>query len=404
MNPVKDTKTIDYSKLNIGTELECYLVHADSFQEITRAETQLLFDELAVLGWKPVKRAVGAEIHAATKILAGFETEIKVDLCYAIFEIASRLPVASLATLEKIHAQSLFELRHVLAKHNMLIWPFGVAPASSNLFRLPFTSREELIDDAFYKPLRRIETQERLCHITSHQVNIDVPVPKVMATVNALYKNLGNIINRFANSPLFVNSKFYKEGRFYFWNDCLPILNTPRHRFGAKPVFPPREFKNLHDFYSWNWQGEFLFVIRDGLLHTFKDVTTTPAQFFAARRGIVVTPDGDEKEVTLNKDDIELLFEMNWLDFKPHFDFDDAFTVDEFLAFLNFTDIDGFIAKHVTHAYLEIRPCSPHLENNAMDIPRYFYNIFSNLDAYIARAAQIDWEEARAARDRALLA
>jgi len=39
-----------------------------------------------------------------------------------------------------------------------------------------------------------------------------------------------------------------------------------------------------------------------------------------------------------------------------------------------------------------------------MDIPRYFYDIFSHLDAYIAQAAHIGWEDARAARDQSLLA
>ncbi len=404
MNPVKITKVIDYSKLNIGVELECQLVYADSLEQITRDETQRIFKEIVrSFGWK-IGKVISEEIQNVHKEFIGFVTEIKIDLCYSILEISTLSPIPSVELLEKIYREALLEFRQTLAKLGVTVWPFGVAPASSGLYRFPFKPREECTD-VFFKPLRAIDYLPRFCHITSEQVSIDVSVPKMIPTINSLYKNLGNIIERFANSPLFVGGILYKEGRFHFWNDIPEITSRPRrYSYGVSPVFPDRPFRDLQDFYSWVWQSEYCFVMRNGEAHVFRDNTMSPVRFLEARKGIVLTPGGQEIEINLEKNDIELLFKFNWLDFKPHFDFDDAFTVDEFLSFWNRKKLDEFIVKHALHAYLEIRPCSPHYEHNAMDIPRYFYDIFAHLEAYIAHAEHIDWEDARIARDKALLA
>jgi len=405
MNVGKVKKNIDYSKLNIGVEMECFIVHDDSLKEISREETQAVFKSLAdTFNWGVIKANHIDEIQAIEKTIFNHLTSIKIDLCYAIFEITTYNPVDNLETLSKILGQTLKELREVLRQHKMFIWPFGVAPASSGLFNLPFKHKEELIDDLIYKPLRRMEILERYCHMTSHQINIDIPLNKLISAINALYKNLGNIINKFANSPLFINNKLYKEGRYHFWNDFVPELNSSVYMHGAKPIFPPKPFKNINDFVSRMWQGKFIFVIRNNKLYTFKDLGMSPKRFLSEKKGLGITVKSEEKTITLQKDDIDTLLHMNWLDFKPHFDLDSKYTLDEFLDFYNQGKIDDFMEKHCKHTYLEIRPCSPRLENNAMDIPTYFYNIFKNLDDYIKRAENINWKKAKKLRDNSLLA
>lgn len=93
---------------------------------------------------------------------------------------------------------------------------------------------------------------------------------------------------------------------------------------------------------------------------------------------------------------------MNLLDFKPHFDFKKRFTLDDFLQEYTNGTLDDFFESYCTHAWIEIRPCSPHFEENAMLIPRYFYDIFSHLDQYITDSKKISWSEARRSRDKAI--
>ena len=158
MNVDKIKKNIDYSKLNIGVEIECFIVHDDSLKEISRQETQAVFKSLVdTFGWKPIKANHIDEIQGVDKTIFNYLTNIKIDLCYAIFEVTTYNPVDNLETLSKILKQTLKELREVLRQHKMFIWPFGVTPTSSGLFNLPFKHKEELIDDFIYKPLRRLE-------------------------------------------------------------------------------------------------------------------------------------------------------------------------------------------------------------------------------------------------------
>ncbi len=244
----------------------------------------------------------------------------------------------------------------------------------------------------------------RFCRIASHQISIDVPLQKMLPAINALYRNLGNIIEKFANSPLHVNDTYYKEGRYYFWNESSDwVKDDARYGHGAAPRFPKTPCTNWQEYYAWAWQGTYLFVMRDGEPHTFKDLTMSAERFLRDKKAAVLSPRGEEKEVALEHDDIEIFFKISWPDFKPHFDLTD-YMLDEFLAFWENKNMDGFFEKFCAHAYIEIRPCSPHFENSAMDIPKYFYDIFSNLDEYIKKSESIDWESARAARDKAILA
>jgi len=404
MNPKKQVKNIDKSKLNVGVELECFLVHSDSLKEISRAESQTVFQALIdKFNWQAVMAPHINEIHGAEKKIDGRAVLIKIDLAYPIFEITNTEPAPDLETLETVNSQALKELRAVLKELGFTIWPHGVAPASSNLHNMPFKHGEEIIDDLIYKPMGRLESLPRFCHMTSEQVSLDIPLDKLIPTVNALFKNLGSIINKFANSPLLVKGKKYKEGRYYFWNDIEPILKTIRFT-RHEPFFPEKPFASIQDYYNRMWTGEFIFILRNGKTHTFKDLSVSAHRFFKEQKGIAITPEGEELEVQLEKEDINTVLATGWLDFKPHFDLDDNFTLEDFLGFYERKDLDGFFKKFSKHNYLEIRPCSPHYENNAMDIPKYFYNIFQNLDEYIEKAEKINWEKAREAREKSLLA
>lgn len=192
-----------------------------------------------------------------------------------------------------------------------------------------------------------------------------------------------------------------KEGRYYWWNDCSENLNTARYLYGGKPLFPDAPFKNLTDFYFRIWQGTFIFVVRNNVPHIFKDKTMTIHRFLHEKNGVVLDPNDKKIAATLTKEDIELFSLLHWLDFKPHFDFK-QFTLDDFLQYYHNQDLDGFFERYCLHSWIEIRPCSPHFENNAMDIPRYFYDIFKNLDEYIKSAKKISWRKARESRNSAI--
>lgn len=73
-------KKIDYSKTNIGVELECFLVHQDSLREISRPESQKIFQQLIdQQGWN-AQPSFSGEIHSVTKKIAGETMEIKLDV------------------------------------------------------------------------------------------------------------------------------------------------------------------------------------------------------------------------------------------------------------------------------------------------------------------------------------
>ncbi len=402
MNIETRKKQLDKTQLNIGVELECFLVHTDSLKEISQKRSQIVFQTLKRnFHWQLRSAPPLGEIHSAVKEIAGYTVVIQLDVSYAIFEIITP-PVPNLDILENLIKQSLAELKAVLWQYRLMIWPFGVAPASTFLLKLPFRHRAEIINDLIYRPLMRLESMPRLCYITSHQVNIDVPLQKLIPALNALYKNLGAIINKFANSPVYASGKLYREGRYYFWNEENASLHTDQYNFGGKPIFPQTPFQSLDDFFTRVWQGQFVFLIRNGNSFIFKDKTMSTHRLLAEKAGVALDIHDNERAIELTKEDIPLLFHLNWLDFKPHFDFDESFTLSDFLSFYKTHNIDAFFEKHCTHSWIEIRPCSPHFENNAMDIPRYFYEIFQNLDAYIEKSHHIAWEDARLARDRAI--
>jgi hypothetical protein len=403
MNIKKVEKNIDYSKINIGTELECLVVKRNDFKTIQKHESQKVFFSLVKkFGWKINESNEKKEVLEVIKKMNGYNMGIKLDVTYTIFEIFNPVPVDSLETLEKLQSQTLLEFRSVLKDYDFLIWPFGVAPDSSRLLHPPHISIKEIINDRFYQTMNKFDYIFRLGNITSHQVNIDIPFSKLLPAMNAFFKNDGKIIEKFANSGVYANGIMYKEGRYFWWLDCLPQLKTRTWVHGQIPVFPEKEFQTWNDFYNWVFKGS-LYVLRDGWPHIFRDDSTfTFHEFIKKRKGVIFDKDDNEIETTLIKDDIEFLFAQTWIDFKPHFDFDQSYTLEEFLDYYDKNNLDGFLDKYVKHCWLEIRPCSPHFEENAMVLPKYFYDIVLNLDKYIKDTKKISWEEAKIARDKAI--
>lgn len=401
MNINKTEKNLDLSKINIGTEIECFIIHSDTFRLINKDESQELMKSLVDLGWVPEVKLHNNEIHQVTKQISQKLYCIKLDLSYAIFELASS-PVGSLEELEALHKKVFAEFRTALKKHDFTIWPFGVAPSSNNLLKLPFKTDEIITDDNFYAVFIAIKNMTRLCHITSEQVSIDVPLKKIIPAINSLYKNLGEFIKKFANSPVLANGILYNEGRFYYWNDCDPKMTGPKYLNGVNPIFPKKPFKNLDDYFTRLWHSEYIWVKRNGFPHIFVDKKMTPHKWFKEKKGIAINENKEKVIIEFQKEDIELMFMMHWIDFKPHFDFNQSYTAEDFFRYYSRHDLDGFFKKYCRHSWIEIRPCSSHIENNAMDIPRYFYEIISNLDKFIKKSENISWNQARKARDKAV--
>jgi hypothetical protein len=404
MDLEKINKKIDYTKTNIGLEIECLIVSVDELETAGVSESQKVFSTLInKYGWKTRKASPKKEIHSVDKEIEGRTVKIMLDVTYSIFEITTLEPVENLETLEKIQKEYLLELREVLKENNLMIWPFGVAPASTFLLKTTKPTKENILDDDFYKPVNKIDYLARLCHITSHQVNIDIPLEKMLPAINAFYKNLGTIIEKFANSAVYTNGMLYKEGRYYWWLDSFP--NLRRWRI---PTFPEKEFSSWSEFYGWIFEGLGM-VVRNNMPMAFKGGSVYEKGELANIKKILkeknftgIDPEGKEMPVSLEKADIEFLLKQSWIDFKPHFDFDQSYTLEEFLKYYEENNLDGFFQKYCKHCWLEIRPCSPHFEENAMVIPRYFYNIVKNIDQYIAEAKKISWEDARISRDKAI--
>ena len=194
MDNKKEAKIIDYSKINIGVELECFILKEDSFENASKEDSQKIFKTLIKkFGWE-IKKNHDDEIQAVTKKIDIYPVDIKLDLSYAIFEIAGAVPAPNLETLEKLNEAALDDLRLSLNENGLMIWAFGVAPASTGFLKTLSKTKEEIVNDGFYSLIQKYDNMLRLCHITSHQVNIDIAFPKLLPAINAFYKNLGNII------------------------------------------------------------------------------------------------------------------------------------------------------------------------------------------------------------------
>lgn len=405
MNIEKREKDIDRSRLNVGTEIECIIVDPQSLMLITPEVSQRLFVAHAERnGWNIFCAPHNNEAQEAVKEIHGKPYIMGYDASYALFEFASP-PVGSLQELEELQAIVLSEFLETLKDEQLLLWPFEVAPRSTGLFNhLGGEERTDLVQDNLSNILTRAELMDRFCYIASEQVSLDVPIEKMIPMVNALFKNVGTYISRFSTAPVFANGKKWNAGRYYWLNDCSPELYSDRYMYGVKAVYPPHEFINFTDYYFWLWNSTNTFVIRNGspwvFVHGENEVSLH--DFLRTGKAKAWNLEKEVVDVQLEKQDIEFLFLANWMDFKPHYDFDQSYTVEEFLEYYQQKNLEGFFQKYCQHAWIEVRPCAAHYENNAMDVPRYFYEIFSDIDAFLKKSQSISWEEGRRARDAAI--
>ncbi len=402
MNIGSTKKKIDKTKLNIGTELEFLVLEPNTLRIVNREQSQELFVYYAEKeGWDISRKAHNNEAQEAYKEFDGRQYVMKYDVSYGLFEFASP-PVDSLSKLENMHATIIDSFITAVSEKGLIFWPLEVTPIASGLFNLPHQERFEIIDDQLYSIFQKQRNMTRICCIASHQVSLDIPVQKVIPTINALYKHLGEFIATFSTAPAIVDSKFYPSARYYWLNHSSPELDSDKYNYGVRTVFPPKEFESLTDYYFFIWKSKNVFVIREGVPYILPDKNLSMHDFIKAGKGEALNLDEKPVTVELQAEDVPLLLNAFWWEFKPHYDFDTSFTIEDFLEYYNKKDIDGFLQKYATHAWIEIRPCAPHFENNAMDISKYFYEIFSNIDDFIEESKSITWEQAKKERDRAV--
>lgn len=402
MNIKGAKKKIDKTKLNIGTELEFLIIDPETLQLINRKQSQELFIYYAENnGWKIERQEHNNEAQEAYKKIQGQPYVMKYDVSYGLFEFASP-PVDSLKLLEKMHQGVIDSFLKAVREKGLVYWPLEVSPCASGLFNLPNKERFDVISDRLYSIFQRQRNMTRICCIASHQASIDIALNKIIPAVNALYKNLGYIISKFSNAPVIADGKFYPVGRYYWLNHGAPGLDSDKYNYGVRTVWPEREFENLTDYYFYIWQSKNVFAIRDGVPNIVMDQNVSMHDFIQTGTVEAVDPDGKAITLKLQKEDIPLLLNAFWWEFKPHYDFDNSFTLEEFIKYYKDQDLDGFLQKYTTHTWIEIRPCAPHVENNAMDIPRYFYDIFQNIDHYIEESKNITWAQAKQKRDYAV--
>ncbi len=387
--------------LHIGTELECLVLNRKTLLPIDRNVSSKIFKKLiADFGYENVPKSWSKSICMVTKKIKNVKVFIQLESTYAMFEITT-CPIKSASTLRSVHKTTLSDFRKCIHALDGFIWPYGVAPYATNMLRLAAPIVPDVIENQHTKQSARIEDLHRLAYICAHQVNLDISLEKSIPTINALYKHLGEIIDTFANAKVYANGMLYNEGRYYWWTDCDPIFSNKVFTSGRVHSFPPHQFSSLQEYVSYIFQG-FGYVIREKKKYLFKDIHQSIDSFIKKRSAIVIDENNHEKSIRLEPQDISLFLHLCWLDFKLHFVMDDIFTADGFVEAYTTKKLDAFFKKHCLHTWVEVRPCSVHFENDAMDIPLYFLNIFNNIDTFIDASHNISWAEARHKRDKAI--
>ncbi|MEL6805140.1 MAG: hypothetical protein AAFO91_15315, partial [Bacteroidota bacterium] len=81
MTPVQLPKQIDRSKINIGTECECFVVYSDTFALIDReASQQVLHSLIKDHSWEVAGKPHKYEIHEIKKTIHGLLYTINLDV------------------------------------------------------------------------------------------------------------------------------------------------------------------------------------------------------------------------------------------------------------------------------------------------------------------------------------
>lgn len=395
----KTTLIKQAKKPRIGFEFECYIIHSNNLKEVSRSDVAKIFKRLKDEGWT-VGSSFRGEVHEVVKKYNKTTASISLDLSYPIFEIKPMAPLNSIIELEQFIVKVFREFRGVLFALGFEIWHFGIPPASSNLYNLDFKTSENLVRDRFYELRISYEEHARFHHMVSHQISIDVSYDKIIPLINSLYKNLGYVVNKYANSPLRIADKFYKEGRYYYWQEYSKTSSNPRFK-DVLPGFPEKPFESIDQYYRKSWESPYFFLLRSGRFLLPHNKMQSIGDFI--RRGECEVIKNDKIIIAkLEKSDLVIFLKMLWPDFKLHFNLKQNYTIEEFKKYYKAFDLDAFFAKYAASSYIEIRPCSPRYENNSMDIPKYFYSIFLKPDVFIEQMKYKHWEEAKVEFEQAL--
>ena len=105
-------------------------------------------------------------------------------------EILSHLPSPNLQELEQLNTAILKEFQEAISNFGLMIWPLGVPPEFNGILDFPNSIAIDISKNPDYL-FQSIESVKRYTYMMSHQVNIDVPLEKIIALINALYKKLG---------------------------------------------------------------------------------------------------------------------------------------------------------------------------------------------------------------------
>lgn len=388
--------------LSIWQEIECYIVSWDSLVEMSRKETQAVFIEMKnVFGRDFILSDYdNKEIHWVKKTFWDHTVEIGFDSSYAIFEIRTPTPFSNLDAMRKVNKLVLGEFNQILHKFWFIIWPFWIAPAWMNLFNLPFKPRGEIVENmSFINYTKRFWGQARLqlsSYITSCQVSIDIPIENTISMINSLYKISFKIIEKFWNSPFFIDKNLYREGRMWFWEKANKLCHV------SESIFPDEPFFSIQDLLEKLRKTPNISFSRDRNVFSAKNKNLTTLDLVGKKKIDVIDFYGKETTLELTSTDIcSFLNDLNHLNFKPHFNLNN-FSVESFWDFFQKRNIDWFLKKNIKNTYIEIRCCSPHFENDAMNIPIYFYKIFQKHEEFIEKTKKISRNEAKKKYNKSL--
>lgn len=385
---------MDNSKPCIGLEIEGFVLDQNTLQEIWSSKVQEVF--LSFLdNWRQKEDTYEGEIQWVSKEIFWYLTDISLDWGYHILEISTRLPLSSLEELQEHTTLVLDLLRWVLFSHWLIYRNQWSLPSANWLYRTPLPPKNEKRkwkNSRLYNQIWRSDIQ---WYMTSHQVNIDIKREKLIPMLNALYLDSAKTVWRFANSPALIDGILYKEARDYYRKH---MSHTPWEN--RLPTFPDSPYDSINDLIHRQFLSTQYFLQREGIYYIKKDRTITKHDFIINWKADFLSQEKTQHTFSLTKEDINPLLHINRDAYKVHRKLDDNRTITDFTDAYKNNTLDTFFEEHSKSVYIEIRNCSPSYIYNAMEIPTYFYWLFTNIDEFIDSKKDSDREEAKLTREK----
>jgi glutamate--cysteine ligase len=296
------------SRPRIGAELKFPLVNHDgtaaSFDTICK-----LWSYLEKQGWKPVKDTFTGNVVGARKpgekndTVASCET----GFCKTEFSLAH---VANLFELDRSISELCEVLRPFTEKEHVYFLGYGIQPVTPPSKYLLMKKGRSSIFDRLFRSNRYISPKDgsdiHLFTINSaSHVHIDVPLDKVIPSINVLNGFSGAQIALTANSNIWKGNidPQYKCVNEKFWDWWM----VDKSRVGM----PEAPFKNLKDYIYTIFSFPPIYVRRNGKpiiisrYHTFED-------YYRRSRAVGLDPEGKEISLTPEESDIDLHSTFYW--------------------------------------------------------------------------------------------